>query len=94
MTTRVYLKPIDGRKSFYNKAYAEINGDVITLYSYDTEICRLNKGKFERVWRHTVYDEMTGKAKSGYSTTTMRHIQAFCAAFGSEIITKKQWDNM
>lgn len=88
MNKMVELHPINGRKCFYGKAMAIVDGDCITLYSYNTPVCRLINGKFERLW----YDEVNGK--EGYSRTTMSHIQAFCATFGAEIITKKEWDKL
>ena len=88
MNNYVELRPINGRKSFYGKARAIVDGDTITLYSYNTAVCRIVNGKFERLW----YDEIDGK--QGYSRTTMSHIQAFCDTFGLPIITKKEWDKL
>ena len=61
------LIPTDGRKSFYHKAIVEVDSSgVETLYSYGTKIIsRDSKGKLTRF-----YD--------GWTTTTGRHIKAFC----------------
>lgn len=61
------LTPIDGRKSFYGKAFVIVDDDnTETLYSYGTKIItRTNKGDFVRHW-------------GGWSQTTGRHIKAFC----------------
>lgn len=65
-----YLEPVDGRKSFYNKAYEYIdgNGDVV-LVSYTTRVARItSEGKCE--------------VKGLYSATTTRHIKSFLHAHG------------
>ena len=59
------LIPADGRKSFYGKCYVINEHGVETLYSYDTPIIRRKDGKLVRL-----YDN--------WSTTTGRHIKAFC----------------
>ena len=60
------LSPVDGRKSFYNKAVVRIDRKGETLYSYNTlVIVRRPNGKLERLW-------------SGWSDTTGRHVKAFC----------------
>ena len=64
---RFELSPIDGRKSFYGKAYVieDDNGNK-TLYSYDTPIITESAdGKYTRLY-------------NGYTATTGRHINAFC----------------
>lgn len=61
------LMPIDGRKSFYNKAFVTVDkrGNE-TLYSYNTPIIKkLVSGKLVKLW-------------DGWSATTGRHIKAFC----------------
>jgi hypothetical protein len=73
------LKPIDGRKSFYGKAVAiEHDNGVIELQSYDTIVARIVDGVFYRLW-------------SGYSATTMRHINSFISAYGVDGGGKKWW---
>lgn len=80
---RIYeLVPIghDRAKSFYGKAKViEKDGETV-LQSYDTEVCKINtNGEFVRLW-------------SGYSVTTMRHINSFIGMFGIEGGGKKWWD--
>ena len=69
----------DRAKSFYGKAKViETDGETL-LQSYDTIVCKIDKsGKFVRMW-------------SGYSATTMRHINSFIEMFGIEGGGKK-WD--
>ena len=64
------LTPNNNRKSFYGKAAVieRENGDI-ELRSYETIVARIRNGKFERLW-------------SGYSMTTMNHVNAFVDAFG------------
>ena len=63
---RYELSPIDGRKSFYGKAIVEIDNGSETLYSYGTPVIKRDPlGNLERL-----YD--------GWSSTTGRHIKAFC----------------
>lgn len=64
---RYELKPTNGRKSFYNKAYVEVdeNGNE-TLYSYNTPVIRRNKdGSLHRLWKD-------------FSPATGVHIKSFC----------------
>lgn len=78
----VELRPVDGRKSFYGKAVAieRDNGDI-ELISYNTIVARIRNGKFERLW-------------SGYSATTMRHINSFINTFGINGGGKAWWDSL
>lgn len=66
-TTKFYLEPVDNRKSFYNKCYVIVAGNIATLYSYNTKIM--------------TYDTATGKVTKtkdyNYSMTTKRHQNAF-----------------
>lgn len=65
------LPCFDYRKSFYGKAKVieNDNGEKV-LRSYNTEVCKItNGGEFVRLW-------------SGYSYTTMRHINSFLRFFG------------
>lgn len=69
------LKPTDGRKSFYGKAYVEIleNGTKI-LTSYETKIMMIfPNGSMYRLW-------------DGWTLTTGRHIKAFCGLNKSEFM--------
>ena len=60
------LSPVDGRKSFYNKAVVRIDRKGETLYSYNTPVMvRRPNGELERLW-------------GGWSATTGRHVKAFC----------------
>lgn len=61
-----YLKPTDGRKSFYEKALVDVfDSGVSVLYSYNTPVLRRNRdGSYTRLW-------------DGWSATTGRHIKAF-----------------
>jgi hypothetical protein len=79
---RYELKPINGRKSFYGKAEAieQDNGDI-ELRSYNTIVARIHHGKFERLW-------------SGYSATTMNHINAFLHTFGISGGGKAWWTGL
>ena len=61
---KVYLTPVDGRKSFYGKAYVQREGNVLALFSYDTKVCSFVNGKVVKHW-------------NDYSATTMRHVNAF-----------------
>lgn len=76
------LIPTDNRKSFYGKAKAIVkeNGDI-ELMSYSTIVARIRNGKFERLW-------------SGYSATTMRHVNAFINRFGINGGGKAWWDTL
>lgn len=82
MTTTYELKPTNGRKSFYNKAEVieRENGDI-ELKSYQTIVARIRNGKFERLW-------------SGYSATTMNHINSFLDAFGISGGGKAWWNSL
>ena len=61
------LKPTDGRKSFYGKAVVTIDEDgTETLSSYNTPIIkRTVSGELVKLW-------------DGWTSTTGRHIKAFC----------------
>lgn len=76
------LKPTNNRKSFYGKASVieRDNGDI-ELRSYDTIVCRIRNGIFERLW-------------SGYSMTTMNHINAFINLFGIVGGGKAWWESL
>lgn len=77
----VDLKPADNRKSFYGKAHAEINGDTITLISYNTRVLRIQGGEIVRLW-------------GGWSATTQRHINAFLATFADGQSGKAFFDSL
>ena len=69
-------------KSYYGKAkVSEYEDGDVELKSYDTVVCRIHKGKFERLW-------------VGYSATTMRHINSFIEFYGIEGGGKSWWNNL
>lgn len=75
------LIPTDGRKSFYGKAVVIVkdNGEKVLL-SHNTEVCKITSGgEFVRMW-------------SGYSVTTMRHVNSFLNFFGISGGGKAWWD--
>lgn len=79
MYSKIELKPVDSRKSFYGKAWIVKNDNGIYLVSYDTTVCMIdNNGTFRRLWQ-------------GYSATTMRHINSFMVAMGMDPINKAAW---
>ena len=60
------LKPNESHKSFYRKAFVEIDGGAETLFSYGTPVLRREAdGRLTRLW-------------SGWTATTGRHVRAFC----------------
>lgn len=76
------LIPNDSHKSFYGKAYEVLFCDGLHCISYTTEVCMIdNNGVFIRLW-------------SGYSYTTMRHINAFRVMHGLPAINKAAWCSM
>ena len=76
------LRPMNGRKSFYGKAEVieRDNGDI-ELRSYDTIVARIRNGIFERLW-------------SGYSATTMNHINSFIDIYGIDGGGKAWWTSL
>lgn len=71
----------DRAKSFYGKAKVieADNGEMI-LQSYNTKVCKItSSGEFVRLW-------------SGYSVTTMRHINSFLQLFDIAGGGKAWWD--
>lgn len=76
------LEPTNNRKSFYGKAIVieQGNGDI-ELKSYNTIVARIHKGKFERLW-------------SGYSATTMNHVNSFINTFGINGGGKAWWESL
>lgn len=72
------------RKSFYGKCAAIVSNEETDkntyLLSYDTIVCYVDEaGKVHRTW-------------SGYSATTMRHINAFLRYCGINEGGKAFWD--
>ncbi len=77
-----YLVPVNGRKSFYGKAVAiEKDNGEIELKSYNTIVAKIVNGEFKRLW-------------SGYSLTTMNHINAFIHTYGISGGGKSWWDSL
>lgn len=76
------LRPNNHQKSFYGKANVieKDNGDI-ELKSYDTIVARIRNGQFERLW-------------SGYSATTMKHINSFIDYFGVNGGGKAWWTSL
>lgn len=71
----------DRAKSFYGKAkiIETENGEKV-LQSYNTFVCKItSSGEFVRLW-------------SGYSVTTMRHINSFLQLFDIAGGGKAWWD--
>ena len=82
MILTVELQPNDNRKSFYGKAKVlQMDNGTIALQSYNTIVGRIESGEFVRTW-------------SGYSATTMRHVNAFLAAFGLPGGGKSWWESL
>lgn len=71
------------RQSFYGKASILTSGKGMNyLKSYDTIVCYTDtKGRFHRTW-------------DGYSSTSMRHINAFCKAMNINGGGKKWWEEL
>ena len=82
---KVYLDPVDGRKSFYCKASMEMMEDgTSVLISYTTAVAKITPdGRLVR---------LCGYDRECSSQTTMRHLAAFCVSNGLEPITKKAWN--
>ncbi len=80
LINKIELKPVDGRKSFYNKCSLLERHDTYYLYSYTTLICKWDKNKreFEKLW-------------DGWSQTTQRHINAFMNYIGVDKSGKAWW---
>ena len=70
----------NNQKSFYGKAVVtEYSENLVVLTFYKTEVARIEKGVFVRMW-------------GGYSATTMKHVNAFVAEYGVAGGGKKWWD--
>ena len=75
------LQPYDHHKSFYKKAYVYETDEWYFLKSYETYVCGVRKSNM------TIY-----KLWDDYSTTTMRHINAFLTYLGCPDGGKRWWD--
>lgn len=75
------LKP-KHQKSFYGKAHIIRRDDgIIELKSYDTIVGFIDGNEFHRTW-------------SGYSVTTMNHVNAFLDHFGLTGGGKAWWNSL
>lgn len=76
------LPCLDSRKSFYGKAQViEAKDGSKYLRSYETIVCSIDSsGKFKRHW-------------SGYSPTTMRHVNSFLEFYGIDGGGAAWWRN-
>ena len=84
---KVYLDPVDGRKSFYCKASMEMMEDgTRVLISYTTAVAKITP--YGRLVRLCDHDQECS------SQTTMRHLAAFCVSNGLPKISLKEWDAM
>lgn len=68
----------DNRKSFYNKAIVDDNGNEKTLYSYNTPVVKIIDGKVELL------------PKWDWSQTTLRHVKEFLKQNGFEATSLSQ----
>lgn len=76
---RYGLEPqYDARKSFYGKAHVESDNGVLTLYSYNTPVCRIDGDKV------TLLDMWDS------SQTTLRHVKEFLQQHGFKVGSKAQ----
>ena len=84
---KVYLDPVDGRKSFYRKASMEMMEDgTRVLISYTTAVAKITPdGRLVRLCDHD---------QECSSQTTMRHLVAFCVTNGLSKISRKEWNSM
>ena len=78
---KVYLRPVDGRKSFYGKAYVLPVDGGIALYSYDTKVASCINDRIVKHW-------------NDYSATTMRHINSFVQHCGIAGGGKAWWTSL
>lgn len=66
------------QKSYYGKAHYYEYENAVFLRSYDTTVCRIIDGKFERLW-------------SGFSKTTLNHINDFRKLYNFPPLRKADW---
>lgn len=72
------LKPVDSRKSFYNKCKVIEENGISELQSYNTIVATYNHLK----------NKMT--VNGYYSQTTARHINSFLDFYGFDTCSKKE----
>ena len=72
------LQPLNGQKSFYRKAFVVVEEDpetfteIYTLFSYDTEICRI---EYSKLFGKNVITSR--KPLATLSRTSRKHLKAF-----------------
>lgn len=76
------LIPTNGRKSFNRKCIVIEENNISLLKSYDTIVASYDHLKNEM------------KIKDFYSTTTLRHINAFLNFYGFDTVTKKELEKI
>ena len=69
------------QNSYYGKASVIESESETALKSYETIVCRIVGGNFEKLW-------------NGYSVTTMKHVNDFRRLFGLPTLCKKEWDSL
>lgn len=70
------------QKSFYRKAFVlEDEKGNLYLQSYDTIVCGIINGIFEKFW-------------DGYSRTTQNHVNDFRKANSMDTLSKKNWESL
>jgi hypothetical protein len=75
------LEPVNGRKSFGNKARVIEENGLSQLESYDTIVAEYN------------HRDNTMRVFAYYSATTMAHINSFLSYYGFDTCTKKELEN-
>lgn len=80
------LMPNGKQKSFGGKAkiVKSVGIDILCSYSKPVAMCIRDSNGHSKFIR----------LLDGYSSTTMRHINAFRETYGLEAISKKQWEKM
>ena len=82
MNTKIYDLPCyDNRDSFYGKTKVIEEDKRILLQSYSTIVGYIENGIFHKTY-------------SGYSATTMRHVNSFLDHFNLSGGGKKWWDSL
>ena len=66
------------QKSYYGKDHYYEYENAVYLRSYGTTVCRIIDGEFQRLW-------------SGFSKTTLNHVNDFRKLYGMEPLNKKGW---
>lgn len=78
----IELMPTNGQKSFNHRAHIiQDEKGILQLMSYETIVASFDPAtkQFKKNW-------------SGYSPTTMKHINAFCDYCKIDGFNKKQWE--